>query len=63
MNPIIKYFNGEKSESYVFIIIGLFAFALALYFIFVLKSSFWKGVAIPFLIVATLTVLNYRKKD
>lgn len=69
MNPIIKYFNGEKSESYVFIIIGLFAFALALYFIFVLKSSFWKGVAIPFLIVALLefivgyTIVNRSSKD
>jgi hypothetical protein len=69
MNPIIKYFNGEKSESYVFIIIGLFAFALALYFIFVLKSFFWKGVAIPFLIVALLefivgyTIVNRSSKD
>jgi hypothetical protein len=54
MNPIIKYFNGEKNESYVFILIGILAFAMALYFIFVLKSSFWKGVAIPFIIVAML---------
>ena len=54
MNPIIKYFNGEKSESYIFILMGFIALAMALYFIFFLKSSFWKGVAIPFFTVACL---------
>lgn len=54
MSPILKYFNGEKAESIIFILIGVFALALALYFFFALKSSFWKGVAIPFLIVALL---------
>ena len=69
MNPIIKYFNGEKNESYVFILIGILAFAMALYFIFVLKSSFWKGVAIPFIIVAMLefivgyTIVKRSHKD
>ena len=54
MNTVVKYFNGEKAESYIFIIIGVIAFAMAFYFIFALKSSFWKGVAIPFIIVALL---------
>ncbi len=54
MNPVVKYFNGEKAESYIFILIGVIALAMALYFIFVLKSSFWKGVAAPFIIVALL---------
>lgn len=54
MNPVVKYFNGEKAESYIFILIGVVALAMALYFIFALKSSFWKGVAIPFIIVALL---------
>jgi MFS family permease len=54
MNPVVKYFNGEKAESYIFILIGVIALAIALYFIFVLKTSFWKGVAIPFIIVALL---------
>jgi len=69
MNQIVKYFNGEKVESYIFILIGVIAFAIALYFIFVLKSSFWKGVAIPFLVVALLefivgyTIVNRSAKD
>jgi hypothetical protein len=54
MNSVIKYFNGEKAESYLFILIGVIAFAMAVYFFFVLKTTFWKGVAIPFIIVALL---------
>ncbi|MDI9312589.1 MAG: hypothetical protein QM535_20430 [Limnohabitans sp.] len=54
MNPVVKYFNGEKAESYIFILIGIIALATALYFILALKSSFWKGAAIPFIIVAWL---------
>lgn len=54
MNPVIKYFSGEKAESYIFILIGIVAFVMALYFIFGLKVSFWKGVAIPFIIVICL---------
>ena len=54
MNPIVQYFNGEKAESYIFILIGVIALAMALYFIFVLKTSFWKGIALPFIIVACL---------
>ena len=69
MNSVIKYFNGEKAESYVFILIGVIAFTMALYFFFALKTSFWKGVAIPFIIVALLefivgyTIVTRSSKD
>jgi hypothetical protein len=69
MNTIVKYFNREKSESYIFILIGVIAFAMALYFYFTLKTSFWKGVAIPFIIVALLefivgyTIVTRSSKD
>lgn len=69
MNSVIKYFNGEKAESYVFIIIGVIAFAMASYFYFALKTSFWKGVAIPFIVVACLefvvgyTIVTRSPKD
>lgn len=69
MNPVVKYFNGEKAESYIFILIGVIALAMALYFIFALKSPFWKGVAIPFIIVALLefivgyTIVTRSPKD
>jgi hypothetical protein len=69
MNTILKYFQGEKAESFLFILIGIVAFAIALYFIFALKTSFWKGVAVPFMFVALLefgvgyTIVTRSPKD
>lgn len=69
MNPIIKYFHGEKAESYIFMMIGVVALAMALYFLFALKTSFWKGVAVPFILVALLefvvgyTIVTRSPKD
>jgi phosphate/sulfate permease len=48
---------------------GVIAFAVALYFIFVLKTSFWKGVAIPFIVVSSIefivgyTIVTRSPKD
>ena len=69
MNPVERYFTGEKTESYIFILLGVIAFAMALNFFFVLKTSFWKGTAIPFFIVAFLefrvgyTIVKRSPKD
>jgi hypothetical protein len=69
MSYVVKYFNGEKAESYIFILVGVIVFAMALYFYFVLNSTFWKGVAIPFILVALLefivgyTIVTRSSKD
>ncbi len=69
MNSVVKYFNAEKAESYLFILVGVTAFIMALYFIFALKTSFWKGVAIPLIIIALLeftvgyTIVTRSSKD
>lgn len=69
MNPVVKYFNGEKAESYIFILIGIVALAMALYFYFAIRTSFWRGVAIPFILVALLefvvgyTIVTRSPKD
>jgi hypothetical protein len=69
MYSVVKYFNGEKAESYIFILIGVIAFAMALYFFFALKTFFWKGVALPFIVVALLefvvgyTIVTRSPKD
>ncbi len=69
MNSVVKYFSGEKIESYLFMTIGVIAFAMALYFFFVLKTTFWKGVAIPFILVAFMefvvgfTIVTRSSKD
>jgi len=57
MNPVIQYFTGEKSESWLFLVVGIAGLALVFYFLLVLKTSFWKGLAIPFLLVSILEVL------
>lgn len=57
MDPIVKYFTGEKAESYLFLFMGVVALTLAVGFLLGLKTAFWKGVAIPFLIVAILEMV------
>ena len=54
---IEKYFNAEKSESLVFIIIGVAAIALALVFFFYLKTNWYKGFAIPLLLIGLLQLI------
>jgi amino acid transporter len=53
---IEKYFTAEKSESLLFIIIGVAAIILALVFFFFLKTNFYKGIALPLLLVAVIQI-------
>jgi uncharacterized membrane protein len=48
---IEKYFTQEKTESAFFMFIGLVAICLALINLFIIKYSFYKGLAYPLLIV------------
>jgi hypothetical protein len=69
MNAIVNYFNGEKWESYLFLLMGILTISISLYLLVVLKTSFWKGVAIPFILVGVLefvvgyTIVNRSPKD
>lgn len=51
---IANYFTEEKIESLFFIIIGFLALALAIFFLWIIKYSFFKGMAIPFLLVGSI---------
>ena len=51
---IEKYFIAEKQESLLFLIIGIAAVVASLIFFFAIKTSFYKGTAIPLLIVGLL---------
>lgn len=44
---IENYFNSEKAGSWVFIGLGITAILLALVFVFFLKTSLYKGMAVP----------------
>ena len=57
MNPIVKYFTGERLESFLFLGLGILGLAIALSFLFILKTSFLKGVSIPFLLISFLEIV------
>ena len=57
MNPIVKYFTGEKLESFLFLSLSLLGIALAVIFLSVTKTSFTKGIAIPFILVSALEIV------
>jgi len=51
---IEKYFNAEKSESLLFILIGIAGVITAIGFFLFFKTNFYKGAAIPLLLVGLL---------
>ncbi|MBL0152310.1 MAG: hypothetical protein IPP93_02025 [Chitinophagaceae bacterium] len=57
---IEKYFMAERSESWIFMLIGFLAVAGALVCFLVLKGNFYKGMAIPLVVVGLLlAVVGY----
>lgn len=52
-----KYFVSEKNISLLFIIIGALAIITALLFFFCLKKDFYKGAAIPLLLIGLLQLI------
>lgn len=57
MNPVIKYFNGERDESFLFLALGFLGLVIGSYLIFIKASSYWKGMAIPFILVSVLEII------
>lgn len=51
---IEKYFMAEKQESFLFLLIGIAGIVAAIVFFFFLKTNFYKGVAVPLLLVGLL---------
>jgi ABC-type xylose transport system permease subunit len=51
---IEKYFSAEKAESRIFMAIGIAGIITAIVFFFVLKTSFYKGAAIPLILIGLL---------
>ena len=57
MNPVVKYFTGEKAESFLFLFLGIVGFIAGIYFILNNDSSFWKGFAVPCILVSLLEIV------
>jgi len=53
---IEKYFTAEKNESLVFIFIGIAAIILGILFFFFLKTNFYKGMALPLILIAAIQI-------
>lgn len=51
---IEKYFTAEKSESLLFLSIGIAGVVAAVIFFFFLKTNFYKGAAIPLVLIGLL---------
>jgi hypothetical protein len=51
---IEKYFMAEKQESLLFVLIGVTGIVTAIVFFFFLKTNFYKGAAIPFMLISLL---------
>ncbi|NII24764.1 hypothetical protein HB364_06730 [Pseudoflavitalea sp. X16] len=64
---IEKYFLAEKQVGLIFIIIGALAIAFAFVFFFVLRNNFYKGAAIPLLLIGlielTIGFVVYKRSD
>ena len=54
---IEKYFIAEKQESLLFIVVGIIAIILALAFFFHWKTTFYKGAAIPLLVIGLIQAI------
>ncbi|MEO5601037.1 MAG: hypothetical protein ABIR06_08925 [Cyclobacteriaceae bacterium] len=57
MNPVEKYFNGEKTQCSFGIAMAILSIALACYFLFSVKTDFYKGIAYPFILFSGLLLV------
>ena len=54
MEQISKYFNAEKYESILFVLVGLTAIIFAAYFLVKIKQPFYNGMAYSLIIIALI---------
>jgi MFS superfamily sulfate permease-like transporter len=57
MNQIEKYFNAEKYESVIFVLVGIIAISVAIYFFIKLKQPFYNGMSYPLIGVALIQII------
>jgi len=57
MEQVSKYFNSEKYESVIFILVGIIAISFATYFLVKIKQPFFSGMAYPLMAVALIQIV------
>jgi len=57
MKNIKLYFNAEKNESLLFILIGLIAIGVSIYFLIILKKPFFNGISVPLIALAIIQLI------
>jgi hypothetical protein len=57
MQQIEKYFNAEKYESLIFVLVGLVAISIAGYFLIKVKQPFYNGISYPLIAVAIIQII------
>lgn len=66
-SDIEKYFDAEKQESMLFMVVGIAAVVLAVFLFFYIKTSFVKGLIIPLMLVGAIEFVVgmsvYRRSD
>ncbi|MFT3932508.1 MAG: hypothetical protein QM726_02740 [Chitinophagaceae bacterium] len=64
---IEKYFLAEKQLGLIFVIVGAVAVVLAVIFLLALKTNFYKGAAIPLIVLGLLQLIAgftvYKRSD
>jgi hypothetical protein len=64
---IEKYFLAEKQENLLFLVIGIIALILAIAFFFFLKTNFYKGAAVPLVLIGLIQIVAgytvYKRSD
>lgn len=56
MKQIEKYFQAEQSESLLFLLVGLIAILVAIYFLVKQKESFYYGMAYSLIAIALIQI-------
>jgi hypothetical protein len=56
MKFITDYFNAEKFESLFFMGVGTIAIISGIYFWFIVKEPFYKGITIPLILIALIQI-------
>jgi uncharacterized membrane protein YiaA len=56
MQAVEKYFKAEKTESLVFLCIGIVCLCIGIYFAKDLTQNFKSGISIPFILIALIQI-------